>query len=344
MTKIEWCDETINPIIGCSATPISPACEHCYAARMAYRLGHGGLLPPGETREAYKRVIDLKTRYWSGLTAWLPSVFLGPMRRKKPTTYFVGSMADMALGESIRVANSTVNIPQHTYLILTKRPGPWLTPFAALENVWIGASASNQADLDRVLRDLLRYGSPRVFLSLEPLLGPVTIGPISSGKHKHEFSSQIPMHDPLSGLTGYPGSMIKTDRRLRAVIVGGQTGPGAQPMHPDWVRHIRDDCAAAGVSFFFKGWGEWSPSGTLQYTLSGTAGTLSKWTVIESTVRKEEGTQVYHAEHGDETFTIMRRVGKSRAGRMLDGRTHDDLPWPVRVHPVNPVPKKDPRP
>jgi len=296
MTKIEWCDETINPIIGCSATPISPACRNCYAARMAYRLGHGGLAPEGPTRKAYKAVVDPDTRYWNGQTRFVAGTFGGPERRKKPTTYFVGSMADMALSEYRTlsyISDRLEEMSHHTFLILTKRPGPWIALFAALENVWIGASASDQADLDRVAPDLLRYGGPRTFLSLEPLLGPITLGPDGN-------------------------FLLEGKGCIRAVIVGGQTGPGAAPMHPDWARSLRDDCAKAGVPFFFKQWGEFRPPETPE-----------EWEAFKNG-KGFHGTLVLNGTFEDPHGRAQVRVGKSSAGRLLDGRTHDDLPWPVR--------------
>jgi protein gp37 len=170
-------------------------------------------------------------------------------------------------------------------------------PAWARDNVAFGISCSTQDDVDRMLHLLFRVRVRWRFVSLEPLLGPVMLG----------------VGDPRA--TGEPfGEFIDS------VIVGGETGPGARPMHPDWVRSVRDQCAAANVPFYFKSWGDWVPEDQAPAALSArTAGSALYIAPDGSTSPARWG-----ARAGRVT---VQRVGSKAAGRRLDGRTHDDLPW-----------------
>lgn len=221
-SKIEWTGETWNPVTGC--TKISPGCKHCYAETMARRLQAIGT--PG---------------YENGFALTLqPQRLEEPMRRKKPTTYFVNSMSDL-FHEDVdgwylqRVLDVIAKCPQHLFQILTKRADRMAhyfnlnsafrlkqSAFMLPENVWVGVSVEDkQYGLPRI--DELRKVNAAVrFLSIEPLLED--LGEID--------------------LTG-----------IHWVIVGGESGQKSRPMHTDWVRSIRDQCASANVPFFFKQWG-----------------------------------------------------------------------------------------
>jgi protein gp37 len=215
-TTIEWTDATWNPIRGC--TKISPGCKHCYAETFAERFR-------GVPGHPYEQGFDLKR-----VPAALPLPFTWPRRKM----VFVNSMSDL-FHEDVPEAyvDAVVAVMRaadwHTYQVLTKRSERMRDylqahrdEVAASPHIWWGVSVEDR-----------RYGLPRVadlraapaglrFLSVEPLLED--LGPID-----------------LAGI-GW-------------VIVGGESGPGARPMHPDWVRSVRDRCAAAGVPFFFKQWG-----------------------------------------------------------------------------------------
>lgn len=217
-SKIEWTEQTWNPTTGC--TKVSPGCKHCYAETMAARLqrmGAGG--------------------YENGFCLTLqPGRLEQPLRRKKPTVYFVNSMSDLFhedvpdafLDEVFDVIRQT---PRHTYQILTKRAErlpAYFSGRACPANVWLGVSVEDRAHgVPRI--DLLRQVPATVrFLSVEPLLED--LGEVD-----------------LQG--------------IHWVIVGGESGPRARPMRPEWVDNMRRQALAAGAAFFFKQWGTWGADG-----------------------------------------------------------------------------------
>ena len=230
-SKIEWTETTWNPVTGC--TKISHGCKHCYAERMSKRLQAMGM-----------------TKYRNGFSVTVhESVLYEPLRWKKPRLVFVNSMSDLfhraVPTEFILSVFDVMNqASQHTFQVLTKRPGRVSRLNRKLDwtdNIWMGVSVESERWLDRV--ELLTTTDARTkFLSLEPLLGPL----------------------PSLDLNG-----------IDWVIVGGESGPGARPMEPEWVREIRDNCVDNNVPFFFKQWGG---------------------------------------------------VFKKRTGRILDGRTWDEMP------------------
>jgi protein gp37 len=275
-TKIEWTEQTWNPVTGC--TPVSAGCDHCYARRMAKRLQK---MQP--------------VRYAKGFTLTLHTDLLeAPLRWKKPHMVFVCSMGDLfhedVADEFIEsVFEIMWNASRHTYQILTKRPkrmatvvkwlmAPALVPETMLSNIWLGTSVENADHRDRV--DHLRKCPAAVrFLSVEPMLGAI----------------------PTLDLTG-----------IHWVIVGGESGPGARPMHPDWARSIRDQCGAAGVPFFFKQWGAWMP-----------AVDITDGTGLYYRVPVPDGA---HHMFEDGVKMCRPRGGKKATGRVLDGRTWDETP------------------
>lgn len=184
-----------------------------------------------------------------------------------------------------------------------------------LPNVWIGATIVNQTEADRDIPKLLKVPARVRFLSMEPLLGPVNLTsvPVGGGHGHHEF-------DPI--ITGNAlQRATSADPSVHWVIVGGESGPGARPMHPDWARSLRDQCQAAGVPFLFKQWGEWMPRGpeSMGYQL------VEGVPRIRLTDLGENGS-VLSAEGGGHVW--MQRAGKKAAGRLLDGRTWDGFPVP----------------
>lgn len=210
-SQIEWTEATWNPLTGC--TKVSPGCKHCYAERLAGRLqamGHQSYAN-GFRLTLHERLLEV------------------PLQWKKPRTIFVNSMSDLFHKDVpedfiMRVFDTMVRASHHRFQVLTKRPErvvelserlPWP------ENVWMGTSVENQKYAFRI--DLLRQTGAQIkFLSLEPLLGP------------------------LSDL-----KLVGIDW----VIVGGESGPGARPMDSSWVTSIRDQCLSQDVAFFFKQWG-----------------------------------------------------------------------------------------
>lgn len=244
-TKIEWTEETWNPVTGC--TPISEGCAHCYAKRMARRLAGRCGYPRGDGFEVTLH----------------PDRLDQPLRWKKPRRVFVCSMGDLfhervpfygiadvfhtMMGECSGEA-----APRHIYQLLTKRPwraldffawlakqdghdeawlgglGAWMRYQRALPSyIWLGVTAENQARADERIPLLLQTPAAVRFVSVEPMLGSV------------DMDFGIPC-------AGQPANNVDW------VICGGETGPGARPMDPGWARDLRDQCRAADVPFFMK--------------------------------------------------------------------------------------------
>lgn len=180
-------------------------------------------------------------------------------------------------------------------------------------NVWLGVSAERQQEADARIPDLLATPAAVRFVSAEPLLGPIDFRGIGTHCPTHDFSG------------GFCVGKCPDRRRLDWIIVGGESGSGARPMHPDWARSIRDQCAEAGVAFFFKQWGEWAPYSL--HPVSHEDGALTQMTCVSSTERKEVGRISYLAGCGEGKPSIpLRKVGKARAGRLLDGREWSEMP------------------
>jgi protein gp37 len=228
---------------------------------------------------------------------------------------------------------------QHIYCILTKRPGrafqlltdedfqfhvgwfqsqvvrefglpkpeqvgPW-----PLRNVWLGVSVENQEAADERIPLLLQTPAAVRFISAEPLLGPV------------DLELYLPYHNhPLKDEWHRNGYHIRrlnigiTEGTLDWIICGGETGPGARPMHPDWARILRDQAVTAGIPFFFKSWGEWVP-----YRDNGPLPPECSYVSYDGQIRPGDAEDL-------DTDACMGRVGKKRAGRLLDGRTWDEYP------------------
>lgn len=258
-TSIEWTDYTWNPVTGC--TKVSTGCKNCYAERMANRFkkSHG----------------DFKT------VTLHPERILQPITKKLPpgTRVFVCDVSDLFhrdvpfkfINEVFRVM---AKCPLITFQVLTKRPDralewsrkarPWPSPFIwPLRNVWIGTSCENQETANERIKYLIQIDAAKRFLSCEPLLGPIQI------------------------------IVPRTMDYIDWIIAGGESGPRARPMNPDWVRSIRDQCESAHIPFFFKQWGEWIPDPALMPSSLGPS---------------------------------FIKVGKSKSGNVLDGKQHLAFP------------------
>lgn len=268
-TKIEWTGRVSNPFTGCSHAG-SPGCDKCYAQAMARRLGWGGLCPPGETREAYKTVIDPETGRWNGRTVFLRDVSEKPLHWKKPQTIFLCSMTDLfqdgiKRNQRLTAMEIVEAADWHTFQILTKRAKNMRDFFLDLygsgepdPNLHLGVTICIQAEADENIPFLLQTPAAVRFVSIEPMLGPIDLNFNAAVCNCHRSKTR------LRGLTvegmkhrldcpecGQERSVVKFDW----VILGGETGPGARPMDLDWARSVRDDCIAAGVPLFYKGAG-----------------------------------------------------------------------------------------
>lgn len=319
-TSIEWTERTWNPVKarlplgmnlhqhkglkilqsgtwGYHCEPVSPGCKNCYAESMNKRT-----LPAWGTGLAYNAPNRQRVEIFLDV-----EVLRLPLKSwQKDSKVFVCSMTDL-FGEFVPesmiadVFDVMDNTPHHTYQVLTKRAERMYEFMTEANrsgrrvwpprNVWLGVSVEDQQRADERIPHLLKTPAAVRFLSVEPLLGSVDLYlfmPWTDIRDRH-FNTGIDW-----------------------VIVGGESGPGARPMHPVWASDIRDQCLAAGVPFFFKQWGEDMParvSGETWETLDGQPwpkklGTPHKW--------------------GDGFGSV--RVGKKKAGRLLDGQEWNQMP------------------
>ena len=284
-SKIEWTEETWNPLIGCDK--VSAGCKNCYAIKTAWIRMHNPKMADRYAGTVAKS--ENGQLNWTGRINMVPHVSNKPLLKKKPSMYFVNSMSDMfhdsVSFEFIDSVFDTIDAARwHKFQILTKRPHRMVEFFEwkaaghgfkfpewPLPNVWIGVSVEDQKAADERIQFLNLIPAAVKFLSCEPLLGPV------------DFEKAI--GDSLKYHAGGLKNCISW------VIVGGESGNHARPMHPDWVRSIRDQCKEAGVPFFFKQWGE--------------------FVMIEKEFEPD---------------SYFSKVGKAKAGRLLDGKLHDEFP------------------
>jgi protein gp37 len=328
---IGWCDTTWNVVTGC--TPVSEACEHCYARRMATRL-----------RGRYGYPADEPFR-----VTLHPERLKEPQRWKKPQRVFPCSMSDLFHPDVpdwfiADVLGAMARADWHLYQILTKRVDrmratlSWLARNSEGSDVllWprprvgVGATVENQDRLDERYEDLRATPAAFRFLSIEPMLGPITFRP--------KARSQREMIElTLSG----DGARPLLLEGIHWVICGGETGPGARPLHPDWVRAVRDQCVAAGVAFWFKGWGEWLPIGQRDadgFKVSGYGvykdqrGKWRRWEVdwykeVAGQLDERKTTYLPESHLSREQFgREVLRVGKKQAGHLLDGQEWRQFP------------------
>jgi len=234
---------------GC--TPISPGCDHCWSARDTNRFSHN---PAIKNRIKKTGLVDSDLKF-IGQIRLRPDLLEIPFYTRKPSTFFVlndlhhESVPLQFRGDAYSVMRG---FSGHTYLVLTKRPhemvrffkGDTLPGYTGRDHIWHGLTICNQPEADLKIPEFLKVPGKK-FLSIEPMLGPIDIFFL------HLTGYSVP--ESYDGL-GHKYPAYKK-AGIDAVLLGGESGPGARPMHPDWVRSIRDQCAAAGVPFFFKQWG-----------------------------------------------------------------------------------------
>lgn len=357
-TKIEWtrsddgtAGATWNPVTGCSE--VSEGCDNCYAKTFAERWR--GI--PGHPFEQ-----GFEVRLW-------PERIGLPLRWRKPRRVFVNSMSDLFHkdvpdGFVARVFAVMVAAPAHTFQVLTKRHARmrsllsntdfWtavsgeLAQLWAVDDppaplrmippwIWIGVSVDNQKWADTRIPALLDVPAAVRFLSCEPLLGPVDLSAWMPAGYcrwrcsgcRRFYSGEWQETCPGCGRVGYwsgshPGNQRPNGQPINWVICGGESGRKARPMHPDWARSLRDQCQAARVPYFFKQWGAHAPESARAWTESdGTPrGAIS---FIDTQGRSWTRTP----KLAPSDAVRMRRVGKGRAGRELDGQTWDEFPQAV---------------
>lgn len=318
-SKIEWTHHTFNPWVGC--TKVSPACDHCYAEGWAKRSGMVQWGPHAERRRTTES-------NWRQPLKWNAEAERLGVRYR----VFCASLADVFdnavpaqwRADLFRLIAETPNLD---WLLLTKRIGNVASMLGdyktvpLLPNIWIGASIVNQEEADRDIPKLLAVPAAKRFLSMEPLLGPVDLTRVvyPAFKQKDENTPYV-AYDTLRG------HMIGPDDvglpKLDWVIVGGESGPGARPMHTAWAQALRDQCHAAGVSFLFKQWGEWrEPLAGEEFDTS-----MGRAAKPPAFILSETGTvHCFESAHIVNGKAVI-KVGKKTAGRLLDGREWNEVP------------------
>ncbi|MGT2507879.1 phage Gp37/Gp68 family protein [Cupriavidus basilensis] len=337
-TKIEWTDATFNPWIGC--TKVSPACDHCYAevSTPARSLG----VSWGAKEERHRT----SPGNWKLPLRWNAQheeFFAAHGRRRR---VFCASLADVFDNQvdpawRVDLLELIAATPNLDWLLLTKRIGNahsmlnealdvmshGLTAWADVPwpNVWLGTTICNQEEADRDIPKLLAVPARVRFLSMEPLLGPVNVtrymwpvhgwwkGPYNSYREAKAAGAECGLKRQAL-VSAYA-------RFIDWVIVGGESGASARPMHPDWARSLRDQCTAAGVPFLFKQWGEWTP-GVNVGRMTGTVDTAKHWAGSWDFGRENLAITDGHIDDEPDLY----RVGKTTAGRRLDGVQHDEFP------------------
>lgn len=359
-TKISWADASWSPITGCS--PCSEGCRRCYAAAIAKRFW--GDRPFSDVRFHPDR-LDQPLRWRKPRKIFVVSMgdlfhddtFLLSSPFNTGLNFSLNSYipyTDHPMLDAIfAVMERSLN---HIFILLTKRPENMSRYFSAVQkhklkyadkfkdcpteemrnspaaqdakksavnpipnHIWIGVTAENQKQADKRIPILLDIPAAVRFVSIEPMLGKVELG--------HHLKGACMEHCESIMQTSCPGGKcITRDEGIDWVICGGESGPGAKPMHPDWARSIRDQCQKAGVPFFFKQWGEWIP---ITQSVKGTScrkmismfpdGEINgKLRNLYKELQEGEGVQV-----GGE-FHLL--VGKKKAGRILDGKEWTEFP------------------
>lgn len=355
-TGIEWTDATWNPVTGCDK--VSPGCDHCYAETLAERFRR----TPGHY---YERGFDVQLRR---------NMLDVPLSKKwaEPRRIFVNSMSDLfhdgvPVPYLAEVYAVMALAPQHTFQVLTKRHGRMHSVLTSRDLSRTGSGLSLEAMVRNVVHnrrgtdgrldwpkaDELEWPLPNVHqivsvedqkraelripvllqtpaavrgISAEPLLGPINL-------EFRQFDSDG--FEPTWWLTGQPRWNMGCGPRIDWVIVGGESGPGARPMHPWWAESLHHQCEAAGVPFLFKQWGDWTPMAPFKD---------GKWDLSKGIVMTDDGktynrgdldwpngprrAEAIRADYPHHRPTSMYRLGKHRTGRELyhDGKTFDGHP------------------
>jgi protein gp37 len=328
----DWFDATWNPTAGCSL--VSPGCDHCYAMRIAAQLARMG----GKTGTRYAGLTTTERfgPLWTGEMRLAQELLAWPLLRRRPRRIAVSLMSDLFHENlptgSVDLVHAVMRAAHwHQFLLLTKRtermrayysdpqtprriaetsnlltslilPNRRRPPRRAartrplpapdawpLPNLWPGVSVEDQHRMSRVC-DLLQTPAAIRWVCLEPLLEQVR--PDAVHIDGGYFDALRGTHYTIDG-GGHTISLEGPDwPPLDWVVAGGEIGAGARPMRAGWLRELRDHCVSARIPFFFRQWGEWAPA---------------------------------HGSSAEE----MTRVGKRLAGRMLDGRTWDQIPRPT---------------
>lgn len=354
-TKIEWADHTFNPWIGC--TKMSLGCDGCYAeARMDKRLHIVQWGPHAERKRTSKS-------NWKDPVKWNANAAAFMAEHGRRQRVFCASLADVFDNQvdpawRVDLFQLIADTPNLDWLLLTKRIGnaTKMLDDAALHisrgsfgwdvdgqpmlgNVWLGATVVNQEEADRDIPKLLAVPARVRFLSIEPMLGPVDLtfyhdwlGRSVGGMWCPDCPEDGVGIDPAEH-RGCLGEVVDAApyEGIDWVICGGESGPGARPMHPDWARSLRDQCAKAGVPFMFKQWGEWEVASIANgHRDSDMSRNSAHWVDVDGSMHKPSSLDLVNPY-------AMVKVGKKKAGRLLDGIEHNGFPMASRDCPGSTV-------
>ena len=306
---IYW-DRSWNPFTGCTPFPegstgVREGCRNCWAKRMAARLrGRCGYPADEPFRPTFH--LDRLNQVNS---------------RQKPQVIALCFMSDPfhgehELGDIYQMIDKVIECSQHTFIALTKRPEDMRDILdcqgTTIPNLVGGISAWDQPSLDRMAPILLETNLATRIVSLEPTLGEVFLGQSGSVELYRPGYKQ---GEPVDLIRDPNFPQLRGRGLIDGLIMGGESGPRARPMHPGWARSVRDQCQAAGVPFFFKQWGEWIPASHVS---------MGNMRIPSNTIERCRNSQDHQYRFPD--GTKMLRIGKKAAGRLLDGLEWNLLP------------------
>lgn len=353
-SKIEWTQETWNPLVGCTLK--SPGCTRCYAMSEAWRKMHHPNPKIAEKFKGTAKMVNGKAVWTGRINFWAPALDI-PLRRTIPTTYFVNSLSDLFHDD---VPDSQIDqvlavialCPQHRFQVLTKRSARMREYFYRIAPTGLQPWKARVCEAIRETRVKVPY--PRKYLAQVRVASEDPIANLALGVSAEDqpraderfgdllattaaairFASLEPLLGPidfnlrsagaenLNALTGLrekptgPVVSQRTGTKLDWIILGGESGKDSRPMNPEWAISIRDQCLAAGTAFFFKQWGDWHRFGEIM--ADGTRNLMDKG----------ERPDRYRAWPGGESSI---RVGKAKAGHFLDGEQYLANPFQPSV-------------
>ncbi len=321
--KIQWTDYTWNPIWGCNG-----GCEWCYARRIANRFSSTMTMFEHKELSAQGFPDVSLEKLQKDLKSFKPTFLLNQFNKflpKSPKKIFMGSMTDIAFWEEswqICVLIKMSEHPEHIFQILTKFPER-ITDIEFPDNVWIGTTVEDQEKANKRIPELLKIKAGKRFVSIEPMQGAIDLNSIEQKSgDKHICYYQVLKPITTGGDSNRPA--------LDWVIAGGQTGPRAVPMYPQWVRNIKNQCKEASVPFFFKSWGSWLP---WELDAQPPFGNSQNGQTIDT-----HGLEIIDPESGEhnkkwyDTFDLgdnmlgFEKVGSKNTGHLLDGEVYQEFP------------------
>lgn len=297
-SRIQWTNHTWNIVTGCQK--VSPGCENCYAITMSKRL-QAMAVADRSNKGALKYLGTVDGNDWSGKVFCHPEVLEEPLRWKKPSMIFVCSMADLFHHDVpaafiLKMLDVMASRPQHTFQILTKRPERAVALVRLAREEWQGHLKRQDLFPDNVWFGVTCENQKLLDKRL-PILMQIPA--------KVRWLSVEPMLGPIR---------LPENCGVDWIVVGGESGPNARPMNPAWARSLRDQCRNQAIPYFFKQFGEW----------------VDEFHPAQDRSKQEESDAfveiVEYPDGKDYKGVYMYRVGKKAAGRLLDGREHNEYP------------------